>query len=305
MKIDRLIAITMFLLNRENVSAAALAGRFEVSKRTIQRDIETLSRAGIPIVSTYGPEGGYGIVDGFKLTKQIAGLHDYLNIIIGLRGLVSAYESDRINQTLDKVLASMRGGEQRIFIDFTVAREDAQVNKTLQAIEKAIYGETLLKLEYTNSEGGSLSRIVEPLALSFQWYAWYLFAYCTEKRDYRTFKLQRITNCEPVSGVFSKAHENIEELMKSAAASDKRKVYHILLLCKKEIRVQALEYLRGRIAEECENGDFILEMNVPLERMWFSLLMGFGDSVKVLEPEEVKTMLKQRADKMLSIYRTQ
>lgn len=302
MKIDRLIAVTMYLLNRETVSAAALAERFEVSKRTIQRDIDVLNQAGIPIVSTYGANGGYEIMDGFRLTKQIAGVEDYLNIITALKGLSTAYENEKINATLEKALTSMQVGEQRIFIDFAAAREGVLVDKYLPVIDKAIYHKTPLRIEYTNAEQISSIRLVEPLALSFQWYAWYLFAYCTEKKAYRLFKILRISSCEPVDRSFTKAHGNVEALLKSKAVSDKRKIVPIRLLCKKDIRRQVLEYLNSNIVREYENGDFVLSMDVPYERMWFSIILGFGDQVKVLEPEELKNMLRQKAEEILSIY---
>lgn len=303
MKTDRLIAITMYMLNRETVSASTLAERFEVSKRTIQRDIDALNQAGIPIVSTYGSDGGYEIMDGFKLIKQIAGVDDYLNIIIALKGLSSAYDNGKINTTLEKALATMQGGEQHVFIDFTVARERKQVNEHLKMIEKAISAKTLLCIDYTNADGMMSKRTVEPLALSYQWYAWYLFAYCTQKQGYRLFKLPRIVNCRPTAGCFSKQHGNVEELLKTASSPGKRKQFHIRLLCKKEIRQQAIEYLGDNIIEECENGDFILQLNeVPFERMWFSLLLGFGDQVEVLEPDELRAMLKQKVEEILSIY---
>ncbi len=302
MKIDRLMAITMYLLNREIVSASTLAERFEVSKRTIQRDIEVLNQAGIPIVATYGAEGGYEIMDGFKLTKQIAGVDDYLNIITALKGLSTAYENDKISETLEKALTIMQSGEQRIFVDFSVAREGVSVKEYLSMIEKAIFDKSSLRIDYVSAEQLVSTRQVEPLALSYQWYAWYLFAYCTRKQDYRLFKLQRIVKCEPVPGIFTKEHGNIEELMKIKSETDQRKYYHIHLLCKNEIRQQVLEYLNGNIIEEHENGDFIITMNVPYERMWFSLLMGFGDQIQVLEPEELKVLLKQKAEGILSIY---
>jgi predicted DNA-binding transcriptional regulator YafY len=292
----------MHLLNRKIVSASALAGRFEVSKRTIQRDIEALNQAGIPIVSTYGAEGGYEIMDGFKLTKQIAGVDDYLNIITALKGLITAYENDKINATLEKALTSMQSGEQRIFVDFSAAREGILVNEHLRMIEKAIHDKAPINIEYINAEQIASTRLVEPLALSYQWYAWYMFAYCAEKQDYRLFKLTRILKCESASGTFSKEHSNIEGLMKNKSKSDQRKYYHIRLLCKKEIRQQALEYLNSNTIEEYENGDFIITMNVPFERMWFSLLLGFGDKAQVLEPDELKVMLKQKAEEILSIY---
>lgn len=302
MKIDRLIAITMFLSNREIVSASTLANRFEVSKRTIQRDISVLNQAGIPIISTYGINGGYEIMDGFKLTKQVANIDDYLNIITAIKGLCTAYDNEKINSTLEKVLFSMQGGEQRVFIDFTVAREGIQVNEYLQVIEKAIYDKKPLCIEYTSAEQISSIRLVEPLALSYKWYSWYLFAYCTKKNDYRLFKLPRILKCEPTLGIFTKKHKNIELLMKSEQAIDKRKYFKIRLLCKREIKQQVLEYLNCNIIEEHKNGDFILSMSVPFERMWFSLLMGFGNKVQVLEPNELKIKLKQKAKEILSIY---
>ena len=302
MKTDRLVAITMYLLNRKIVSASALAKRFEVSKRTIQRDIEALCRAGIPIVSTYGSDGGYEIMDGFKLAKQIAGVDDYLNIIAALRGLCSVYDNEKANATLEKALTIMRCGEQRVFIDFSVAREWPQINKHLRVIEEAINTQKLLCLSYTNAENISTERIVEPLALSYQWYAWYLFAFCTYRQEYRLFKLPRIVSCIPVDGSFSKEHSDIELLMGAASKPDNRQHYHVRLLCRKEIRQQALEYLSPSITMEYDNGDFILELHVPFERMWFSLLLGFGNQIEVLEPEALKAMLREKAKEILSIY---
>lgn len=302
MKTDRLMAITIFLLNHKTVSASALAKRFEVSKRTIQRDIEALNQAGIPIVSTFGTNGGYEIIDGFKLTKQMASGVDYSNIITALKALTTAYENKNTNATLDKALSVMRGAEQRIFVDFTVAREKEFINEYLQIIEKAIYEKTILSIEYSNAEGISTKRTVEPLALSFRWYSWYLFAYCTIKKDYRLFKLTRIKSCETTAGFFSKEHPDVEYLMKINDSKDDRRHYKARILCKKEIRQQAIEYLSGYIVEESENGDFIISIDLPFERMWFSLLMGFGDKIKVLDSEELKDMLKQKAKEIMSVY---
>jgi len=302
MKIDRLIAITMYLLNRETVSAPALAERFEVSKRTIQRDMETLNQAGIPIISTYGTDGGYFIMDGFKLAKRPIGTDDYINIAAALEGMLSAYDSKKVSMTLEKVLAASQGEERRIFVDFGIARESAAVNEYLPLIEKAVNEETPLLIEYVNAECFSTKRIIEPLVLGFMWYSWYLFAYCTEKLDYRLFKLPRISKCEVTGGIFTNKHGDIGELIKKALASDKRKVFNIRLLCKKEIRQQAIEYLHGEITEEHDNGDFIMTMTAPFERMWFSLLLGFGNKIKILEPEEIINIVKQKAEEILALY---
>ncbi len=289
----------MYLLGRDTVSASQLARRFEVSRRTIQRDIDALCRAGIPVTAAHGAEGGYAIVDGFKLTRQIAGKDDYQNIITALKGLDSAYENERVQQTLEKALATMRGGEQRVFIDFAVAREGA-LGERLRAIEKAIEDGTPLKITYSNAEGVLTERVIEPLALSFQWYAWYLFAYCRQKQGYRTFKLARIAGMEAAQGTFTKAHGNVEALMHAAARTDTRELWDIRLLCKAEARMQIVEYINGKIVGERENGDFVMALNVPMERMWFSLLMGFGAQIEVLAPEKLKVLLRERAQEILS-----
>lgn len=302
MKTDRLIAITMYLLNHKKVNTLVLSEKFEVSKRTILRDIDALNLAGIPIVSSYGSDGGYEIMEGFQLSKQLAAADDYQNIVAALKGLLSAYENKTVATTLDKALSSTKNAEQRIFLDFSVAREGEGMQKKLEALEQAVQTQTLLRITYSNAEQNASTRLIEPLALSFQWYSWYLLAFCTVKQDYRLFKLARIINYEPSDGEFTKEHANVEQLLKNQQQDDKRTYYSIKLLCKCSLREQVLEYLNGTILEEYENGDFLLALHVPFERMWFSLLLGFGDQVQVLEPEDVKVLLKEKAKEILSVY---
>lgn len=302
MKIDRLIAEVIYLLNREVVSASTLANRFEVSKRTIQRDMDTLNQAGIPIVSTYGAEGGYEIMDGFKLTKQIVDVDDCRNIVTALKALTSAYNNNKINTTLEKVIHSLQDKEPRIFMDLSVAREDEKVNDYLRTMDYAINNKLPIIIEYTNSEMKPSIRKVEPLGLTYQWYSWYLLAYCTAKQAYRLFKLTRISSCELSKDSFSKIHGNVEELLRKVISTDQRKYYKIRLRCKKSIKQQVFEYLSRNLIEEYENGDFVVELHVPFERMWFSLLLGFGNQIEVLEPDEIKILLREKAEEILSLY---
>lgn len=302
MKTDRLIALTIYLLNREVVSAAALAKRFEVSKRTIQRDIEVLNQAGIPIVSAYGTNGGYEILDGFKLAKQIAGVRDYANIITALKGLGTAFQESSILDTLEKTLSFIPEDNQHIFMDLSAAREGIRTEEYLLLMDKAITTKTLLSIEYTDANLVKSRRQIEPLALSYQWYSWYLFAYCLTKEDYRCFKLQRITKCEIIPGIFRNHPENIELLMQSKLSLDTRNYNCVRLLCNRDIKSQALEYFPTSVREDLTNGDIILTLQVPYERMWFSLLMGFGNQIQVLEPEELKIRLALKAKEILTLY---
>ncbi len=305
MKIDRLIGITMYLLNRSVVSAKELADRFEVSTRTIVRDIETLSVSGIPIASSTGAAGGYEILDTFKLNKQITTVDDYLFVITALKGLCSAYDNRKINSTLEKLLASGNyvDKKQRVFVDFGVVREGDNIPETVREIEGAIHGNTIITFDYTDSAGRCNLRTVEPVALHYRWYAWYVLGFCTYKNDYRFFKLNRITNLAVTDEPTTHKHENIPALLEKQWSSDTRKVYNIKMLCKAEVRVPATEYLKGKITEERGNGDFIMEMHaIENERMWFSLLLGFGGKVQVLEPQEVVDMLLKNSAEIQSVY---
>lgn len=306
MKIDRLIGITMYLLNRNIVSARELAERFEVSVRTIVRDVEALSKAGISISSSTGASGGYEIIDTFKLNKQITNVDDYLFVITALKGMCSALENKKVEGTLERLLAgnNRKSSDQRVFLDFSVAREGENIPEYTKLLESAITDEYMVEFDYTDSAGKTNHRSIEPLALTYKWYAWYLFGYCTYKNDYRIFKLNRINNILIVKKPFAREHPNIAELMETQWVSDTRICWDIKLLCKARTRIPVMEYLKGTIVEEYDNGDFILSMHaIESERMWFSLLLGFGDDVKVLEPEELKERLLQKSCQIQNLYK--
>ena len=306
MKIDRLIGITMYLLNRNVVSAKELAERFEVSVRTIVRDVDALSIAGIPISSSTGASGGYEILDTFKLNKQITTMEDYLFIITALKGMCSAYDNKKINTTLEKLLAAghYKDEEQRVFIDFGVVREGGNISEFVREIEEAIHNKSIVDFDYTDSTGQKSHRTVEPLALNYRWYAWYLLAYCTYKNDYRFFKLNRLTDLTVTDKPINYEHGNVPELLEKQWSNDTRRYIPMKLLCKSEARVPIMEYMKGKIVEERENGDFVMVTHgIENERMWFSLLLGFGDSVKVLESQEIIDMLKEKTLQIQNLYR--
>jgi len=299
------MGITMYLVNRNVVTAKELSERFEVSVRTIVRDIEALSMAGIPISSSTGAAGGYEILDTFRLNKQITTMDDYLFIITALKGMCSAYDNQKINATLEKMLAigQYKDDDQRIFIDFGVVREGDHISEYVREIEDAIRDQTIVEFDYTDNSGRQNRRTVEPLALNYRWYAWYLLAYCTYKNDYRFFKLNRISVLTVTDTPITHTHENIPKLLEKQWDSDTRRRYSMKLECKAEACIPVMEYLKGCIIEERGNGDFVLVTEVvETERMWFSLLMGFGSMVKVLEPQEIIDMIKEKTAEIQNLY---
>lgn len=307
MKIDRMFGITIYLLNRDIVTARELAEKFEVSIRTIVRDIEALNLSGIPINSLTGANGGYEILDSFNLNKQITNADDYLFMITALKGLCSAYDNKKLDLTLEKLLAAgfKKARDQKIFLDFGVLKEGKNISEYITLLENSIIDRKMIEFEYTNADNKTNQRIVEPLALTYKWYAWYLFGYCTYKKDYRIFKLIRINNLSEKETVFNTVHDNIDLLLERQFSSDQSVYLDVKIFCKNEVKTLALEYLSSKIEKEYENGDVLLSMHVPEnERMWFSLLLSFGDKVEVLEPPELKYRLLQKAEEIFKLYKS-
>jgi predicted DNA-binding transcriptional regulator YafY len=305
MKTERLLSIVIYLLNHDTVSAAKLAERFEVSKRTILRDIEQISLAGIPVQSLPGANGGYSIMEGYKIDGRLISNEDQSSIITALKGFLSAYDHSRYNGVLEKLSSLLpEQKNQHIFLDFGASGENSETQIKLKTLEKGISDKKAVQISYMNAKGKSSSRIVEPIALNYRWYAWYLLAFCQTKQDYRVFKLVRIQELEMMRTSFTKEHHDPAILLEQAFQGNGHRELAITLLCKADVRVQVCEYLAGDIVETLVNGDFIMRIHAPEdERIWFAMLLSFGNRVTVLEPEELKSRLIENAENILTLYK--
>lgn len=311
MKIERLLGIVMYLLNREVVSARELAKKFNVSIRTIQRDIDSLTLTRIPIYSIQGSSGGYAIMENYKLDKQIMNVDDYFFIIKALKSLSSGYENRKVEEALEKILAIIPEDKKstidkrnsQLTIDLSVLREPPNVDKYLPLIQKAINDQRLLEIDYTNVSHKKTFRRIEPLALIFKWYAGYLFSFCQLRRDYRIFRISRIRNLKLTNKKFSREHKNMNELFNEYQTTNKREDINLKLLCKNEIRVSIEDYfVNGKIIEE-NNNHFILEISLPKnEQFWFGILLSYGDKVKVLEPASLQNKIINKVRDIEKLY---
>ena len=260
MKIDRLMGIVVYLLNNGRTSAQKLAEEFEVSSRTIMRDMESIELAGIPIQSFYGVEGGYQIIDGFVLEKQIATTHDY-----------------------DWIAAALKG--KAVSVDLSAAKEDNRINEQLALLEAAIKKKCIVRFSYTNSHDELKEIQAEPVCLQYKWYNWYLIGYYEKYQDYCMFKLVRMDNLHITDIKNTKAHNLSEIKMKDSNDN----IVHIKLYGKAIIKTKCREYLNGLITQEFENGDFEFCFSAPEhETFWYGVILSFGNKVKIIEPQEIK-----------------
>lgn len=304
MKIDRLLGITIYLLNHGRTSAYFLAQHFEVSTRTIMRDIDTLCLAGIPVVSNCGADGGYEIMDTFKMQEQVAGEIDYNHIVCALQGLASAYENKDIEKTLEKVESLTPNINSSIMMDLSVAHENRDTNQMLFILNQCIQSKHSINFLYTNTFDEIKEVEVEPVATIYKWYNWYLIGYCCKHQDYRMYKVVRMDNLKMSQKENTKLHylKEVNDILKNSA--DDRKRLTIVLKCKEKLRSKCREYFKGNITKEYENGDFEYKIVVPEnEQFWYGVILSFGENVKVLEPEDLINRIKRDCTGILEMYK--
>lgn len=304
MKTDRILGIIIYLTNHDNVSARCLAERFHVSVRTIQRDMISISAMGIPIYSENGKNSGYSILPTYKIKNSEIRCDEQQMIIKALESLATSYTNDTLKNLIEKYNTIVQNeGGQKVFWDFGVTKENSDVQSKNQLLENAIGLKKYVSFEYCNADGKKSSPEVEPLAIHDKWYAWYLFAYSDDRKQYRTYKIARIQNLKEMDRVSGKDHGDVKTLMEVSEQDYYRTCVQIEVQFANEETALMEEYFPDcQIKQISENTKSIF-IDVPVkERLWKALLLSFGNKVKVIGPEEYKKELIRTAQNFLSNY---
>lgn len=304
MKTERILGIIIYLTNHDNVSARCLAERFHVSVRTIQRDMISISAMGIPIYSENGKNGGYSILPTYKIKNSEIRCDEQQMIIKALESLATSYTNDALKNLIEKYNTIVQNeGGQKVFWDFGVTKENSDVQSKNQLLEHAIGLKKYVSFEYCNADGKKSLPEVEPLAIHYKWYAWYLFAYSDDRKQYRTYKIARIQNLKEMDRVSGKDHGNVKTLMEVSEQDYYRTCVQIEVQFANEETALMEEYFPDcQIKQISENTKNIF-IDVPVkERLWKALLLSFGNKVKVIGPEEYKKELIRTAQNFLSNY---
>ena len=301
MKVDRLYAITVFLMNHGRTSAKDLAKHFEVSIRTIQRDIDSLCSAGIPVVAITGINGGYELTKRFTLNNQIISQKDYSYILTALNGLSSATNNPEISNIYEKIISLTDENDVGMILDFSVLQEGN--SRFLSLIQLAVTRRKAVRFSYTNSLNEKRIHIVEPIAVIYRWYSWYLLAYSIVKDDYRTYKLLRMDDLEITEEDFSKEHDSPQNILTNHDKNNTVTHTKITVKCNPDFITKAYEYLNGKVIKYLDNDMAIMELSVvENEQLWLGTLLSFGDNIEILSPRHIKEKLVSCADKIISLY---
>ena len=290
MKLDRLIAILSVLLNQEQTTAPELAKLFEVSRRTINRDIEALNRAGIPIVTQQGAGGGIRIMEGFRMDRTALTSRELQAILSGLRSLDSISGSGRYRQLMEKICPGSSGilpGDQHILIDLASWHKTA-LSEKIELLHGAIEQHRLVTFHYLSRNGES-DRIVEPTLLVFQWTSWYLWGWCREKAAPRLFKLDRMDSLR-IGETFTPRQIEMPDLLGESAFPDR---YHVTVRIGSGYKWRLVEEYGADCYTLTPEGDCLFSTGFTDRDHLLSWILSFQGEAELLEPPELREELRK------------
>lgn len=300
MKIDRLIGIITVLQQNKKVTAPYLAKKFEVSRRTINRDIEDICRAGIPIVTMQGKDGGISIMDGFNIDTTVFTTEELEAIFIGLKSLDSVSHTSHGERLASKITGknSVIPLSDNILIDLSSYYKDSLATK-IELLKKAMSEKRLVGFHYYYNKGEA-DKLIEPYLIVFKWSSWYIFGFCTERQDFRMYKLNRLWNLYITETKFIS-----REIPEQSTDFDSHipDDYMITAIFDSSEKYRLIDEYGVGCYTETEDGRLLFRRGFTNIDVMISWLLGFGDKVEVIEPKEIRKQIKRITQNILDKYK--
>lgn len=299
MQESRLFRIVYYLLENGKATAPELAQKFEVSIRTIYRDIDAISSAGIPIYAAQGKGGGISILSDYTLEKSFFSEQEREQILMALQGIMAT-----TGKTSDELLTKLSGLFQMkytkwIEVDFSDWVQGKPQQNTFDLIKNAIFQKKVISFCYFNSKGNNSKRNARSICLVFKSKDWYLYAFCLLRNDYRFFKLTRIRQVEMLSDTFTQDFTPIR-IEKQIHIE---KTITVKLKFDRRIAFRVYDEFTDNITEDTQ-GNLYVQVNLPDNEILYSYLLSFAEYVEVLEPQCIRKQIKKRLQKMQEKYIT-
>ena len=308
MKVDRLVSIIMILLDKKRIGAQELADMFEVSLRTIYRDIDSINRAGIPVLSTPGVGGGFEIMQEYKLDKKVFSTADLSAILMGLSSLSSMIRGDELVNALAKVKSFIPAERAKditlkanqICIDMSPWMGNRNVQPFLKILRTALQESKLLSFTYADRYGNRTTRTAEPYQLVLKSSHWYWQGYCHTRNDFRLFKLSRTANLHILEETFTPRENPKPQL----------DITDMVEALQTEIRIRIHRSVMDRVLEYCTYDHFSPDgeehylVGFPFieNDYYYNILFGFGDACECLGPLPIRTEIKRRIHALATLY---
>ena len=308
MKVDRLVSIIMILLEKKRIGAQELADQFEVSPRTIYRDIDAINMAGIPVRSTSGVGGGFEIMQEYKIDRKVFSTADLSSILMGLSSLSNMIRGDELVNALAKVKSFIPADRAKdieiqanqIYIDLHPWVGNRNIQPYLETVKTALQESKLLSFEYSDRHGNLTARTAEPYQLVLKSSHWYWQGYCHARKDFRLFKLSRMFNLRILDESFTPREYPKPQL----------DITEILDTMQKTIKIRIHKSVMDRVLDYCAyehfsaDGDAYYIVRYPFieNDYYYDILLSFGDKCECLEPLHVREEMKRRIKGIAAIY---
>lgn len=300
MKIDRMIGILSILLQKDKTTIPELAQHFEVSERTISRDLDSLGMAGIPLTTSRGTGGGVSIMDGYRIDRTVLTGSEMQAILAGLKGLDSVSGTNRYAQLMEKLSA---GSSDVLPVGSHILINLASWSKTriadqMERIGTAIEQHRRIHFHYASPSGES-DRILEPAYLLFEWSSWYVYGFDLTREDWRLFKLSRATDLT-LGESFSPKVAPMPDL-----SNDRVFPEHIRLraLVQPQYRFRIIEEYGADAYTEQADGRLLFSFGFTNREHLLSWVLSFGEGIELLEPRELRSELRSFGEMLSEMYR--
>ena len=297
MKDNRLFRILYYILEKEKVTANELADKFEVSVRTIYRDIDSISSVGVPIFTTQGKGGGIKIDNEYILNKSLFDANEKEQIIAAIQGLEKTnkvYKSELITKL--SALFKIKNSNW-IEIDFTSWGSNNTYQDLFNALKTTIINKNIISFSYNSSKAEKINRRVKPIRLLFKEQDWYLYGFCLLRNDFRYFKLSRIKDLEVLA-------INYEDNFENAVLKKELKYENIVntkLKFDKNVAFRVYDEFNEAVIED-KNDNLCVEIKIPNNYKLYNYIFSFGSNVEILEPKEIRNQFKNIIDELAKKY---
>ena len=308
MKVDRLVSIIMILLDKKRIGAQELADLFEVSPRTIYRDIDAINMAGIPVHGTSGVGGGFEIMPNYKLDKNVFSTADLSALLMGLSSLSNMVRGDELVHALAKVRSFIPADRAKdielkvnqIYIDLSPWTGSTDIQLYLEFIRQALQERRLLSFEYVAHHGNKTARTAEPYQLVLKSSHWYLQGYCHKRNDFRLFRISRMSNLQLQEETFTprdtpKPTLDFSENLETMQTKIKLRIH-------KSAMDRLLDFCTYEHFSPDGDEHYIVSFPFIENDYYYNILFSFGDKCECLEPLPIRTEMKRRIHELAAIY---
>lgn len=286
MPADRLFRIVYLLLERGQMTAEQLAEKLEVSVRTVYRDVDALSAAGVPVYTTQGKGGGVALLEGYVLDRAAFTEEEQRQMLTALQSL-PGQEGERALTKLSALFR--RGGEDWLQVNLSRWGASGWDNEKFRRLREAVLARRTVRFTYVSAQGTTRAREVLPARLVYKGQGWYLQAYDPEREGYRTFRLTRILSLEVTDEVFRRKLDppDIE------FSGDIPPLFRV------EATLRFPAHMAFRVYDEFDescvapqaDGSLLVEAVFPEDQWLYGYLLSFGAGVEVLAPEKLRRRL--------------